>query len=76
MLFHISLLHFLSAQILLYILNTTEYGAQYICLVAMNVKGGKVLIPTLKYIAREELRPKGDDKVVLTNYNGNMLIEI
>lgn len=54
-----------------------EYGAQYICLVAMNVKGGKVLIPTLKYIAREELRPKGDDdKVVLTNYNGNMLIEI
>ena len=43
----------------------------------MNVKGGKVLIPTLKYIAREELRPKGDDdKVVLTNYNGNMLIEI
>ncbi len=54
-----------------------EYGAQYLCLVAMNVKGGKVLIPTLKYLAREELRPKGeDDKVVFTNYNGNMFIEI
>ena len=54
-----------------------EYGAQYLCLVAMNVRGGKVLIPTLKYIAREELRPKGiDDKIVFTNYNGNMFIEI
>lgn len=54
-----------------------EYGAQYLCLVAMNVKGGKVLIPTLKYLAREELRPKGeDDQVVFTNYNGNMFIEI
>ena len=53
------------------------YGAQYLCLVAMNVRGGKVLIPTLKYLAREELRPKGnDDKIVYTNYNGGMFTEI
>ena len=54
-----------------------EYGAQYLCLVAMNVKGGKVLIPTLKYLAREELRPKDSDSaIVFTNYMGNMFTEI
>lgn len=54
-----------------------EYGAQYLCLVAMNVKGGKVLLPTLKYLAREELRPKDkDSKIVYTNYNGGMFSEI
>lgn len=34
-----------------------EYGQKYIVLIAMNVKGGKVLLPTYKYLAREELRP-------------------
>ena len=54
-----------------------EYGAQYLCLVAMNVRGGKVLIPTLKYLAREELRPKDSDSaIVFTNYMGNMFTEI
>ena len=54
-----------------------DYGAQYICLVAMNVQGGKVLIPTLKYLAREELRPRGeDDKIVYNNYIGGMFSEI
>lgn len=54
-----------------------DYGAQYLCLVAMNVKGGKVLIPTLKYLAREELRPRDEDsKIVLNNYTGAMFSEI
>lgn len=53
------------------------YGAQYICLVAMNVRGGKVLLPTLKYLAREDLRPTDDDgKIVYTNYAGGMFTEI
>ena len=54
-----------------------DYGAQYICLVAMNVQGGKVLIPTIKYLAREELRPTDEDsKIVYTNYDGAKFIEI
>lgn len=54
-----------------------DYGAQYICLVAMNVRGGKVLIPTIKYLAREELRPSGEDnKIVYTNYVGGTFSEI
>ena len=54
-----------------------DYGAQYLCLCAMNVRGGKVLLPTLKYLAREELRPReNDDKIVYTNYNGGMFTEI
>ncbi|MCQ2382744.1 MAG: DNA polymerase [Clostridia bacterium] len=51
------------------------YGAKYICLVAMNVQGGKVLIPTEKYLARLELAPNEDDKIILTNYEGNMFVE-
>ena len=43
----------------------------------MNVQGGKVLIPTLKYLARIELKPQNeDDKIVYTNYNGAMFTEI
>ena len=53
-----------------------NYGAKYICLVAMNVKGGKVLIPTEKYLARFELAPKQDDQIVYTNYVGGMFSEI
>lgn len=52
-----------------------NYGAKYICLVAMNVRGGKVLIPTEKYLARIELAPN-DDKIVYTNYEGAIFSEI
>lgn len=51
-----------------------DYGAKYVCLVAMNVKGGKVLIPTEKYLARRELAPK-DEQLIYTNYEGSLLIE-
>ena len=53
-----------------------NYGTKYVCLVAMNVKGGKVLIPTEKYLARFELAPKQDDQIVYTNYAGAMFSEI
>jgi len=53
-----------------------NYGAQYICLVAMNVRGGKVLIPTQKYLARWELAPNEDEKIVYTNYEGGMFSEV
>lgn len=49
-----------------------SYGSKYKVLVAMNVKGGKVLLPTWKYLARAELAPKD---VVYTNSDGSMLIE-
>ena len=52
-----------------------NYGQKYKCLVAMNVQGGKVLLPTEKFIAREELRPQNLE-VVYTNYEGGMFIEI
>lgn len=38
-----------------------EYGEKYIVLVSMNVKGGKALLPTEKYLARVELKPSGED---------------
>lgn len=53
-----------------------NYGAKYICLVAMNVRGGKVLIPTEKYLARLELAPTDDEKIVYTNYEGGVFSEI
>ena len=52
------------------------YGQKYICLVAMNVRGGKVLIPTEKYLARIELAPNNDDKIVYSNYEGAIFSEI
>lgn len=42
-----------------YINNKINYGVKYIVLCAMNVIGGKVLVPTEKYLARMELAPKG-----------------
>ena len=53
-----------------------EYGQQYMCLTAMNVIGGKVLIPTKKYLAREELRPKEDEQQFITNYDGLYYSEV
>lgn len=49
-----------------------NYGALYVTLQAMNVKGGKVLVPTEKYIARKEQAPCD---LVYTNYEGEILIE-
>lgn len=49
-----------------------SYGSKYKVLVAMNVKGGKVLLPTWKYLARAELAPKD---VIYSNADGAMLIE-
>lgn len=42
-----------------YINRKINYGVKYIVLCAMNVIGGKVLVPTEKYLARMELAPKG-----------------
>lgn len=47
------------------------YGQKYLVLCAMNVKGGKVLLPVEKYLARAELAPVGDGEgLVYTNYAG------
>lgn len=45
------------------------YGKKYIILCAMNVKGGKVLLPTEKYIARWEL---GEDTCY--NHTGDIYL--
>lgn len=47
-----------------------DYGQRYLVLVAMNVKGGKVLLPTEKFLARKELAPINED-LVYTNYAGS-----
>ena len=41
----------------------------------MNVQGGKVLIPTEKYLARLELSPDYDEHLSVTNYEGAILAE-
>lgn len=48
-----------------------NYGSKYIVLCAMNVRGGKALVPTEKYLAR--LEQKGPF-TVLTNYDGAGII--
>ena len=54
------------------------YGQKYLVLCAMNVKGGKVLLPIEKYLATNERRPTDDDgRLVFTNYaGGNYLMEV
>ena len=48
-----------------------NFGQKYLVLCAMNVKGGKVLLPTEKYLATNERRPyDSTERLVLTNYNG------
>lgn len=50
-----------------------EYGAKYPVLMAMNVRGGKALVPTYKYLARPETAPAG---FASSNVGGlNMLLE-
>lgn len=42
-----------------YIDKRFKYGEQFNCLTALNVKGGKALVPIYKYLARPELAPQG-----------------
>ena len=54
-----------------------SYGQQYNCLCAMNVRGGKVLVPTPKYLARTELAPiDNDERAVYSNYEMEYYHEI
>lgn len=53
-----------------------DYGSKYVCLVSMNVKGGKILLPTEKYLARPEANPDADAKLLYNNMSGGMLTEI
>lgn len=52
-----------------YIDNRFNYGQSFICLQAINVVGGKALIPIEKYLARDELRPNTS----IYNYNGYII---
>lgn len=52
-----------------YVNKRFNYGEAFICLQAINVVGGKALIPVEKLLAREELRPN----VTTYNYNGFLL---
>ena len=48
-----------------------NYGVKYLVLVAMNVRGGKVLLPTFKYLATNDLRPKdGAEPLFYSNVAG------
>lgn len=52
------------------------YGQKYLVLCAMNVKGGKVLLPVEKYLARNELAPQdSDERLLYTNYGGNAYLQ-
>ena len=56
-----------------------NYGEKYLVLCAMNVKGGKVLLPVEKYLATHDRRPSDGDgqRLVLTNYaGGSYLMEV
>lgn len=48
-----------------------SYGAKYPVLMAMNVKGGKALVPCYKYLARPETNPD----IVVANMEQTMLAE-
>ena len=50
-----------------------EYGAKYPVLQAVNVTGGKALIPTSKYLCKP--LSEGDRKLSITNLDGTMLME-
>lgn len=55
---------------------TIQYGVKYVVLCAMNVKGGKVLVPTEKYLARLELAPDDIALYINSGYNGTYLTEV
>ena len=47
------------------------YGEKYLVLCAMNVRGGKVLLPVEKYLATKDRQPTdNDERIVYTNYAG------
>lgn len=52
------------------------YGSKFVCLQAMNVKGGKVLVPTEKYLARPETAPNDDERIVYNNMELGFFSEI
>lgn len=58
-----------------YVNSRINYGSKYVCLVAMNVKGGKVLVPTEKYLARPELDPNFDKLFLNSGYDGTYINE-
>ena len=55
---------------------TIQYGVKYVVLCAMNVKGGKVLVPTEKFLARLELAPDDIALYINSGYNGTYLTEV
>ena len=60
-----------------YIIKRFDYGQAFRCLQAMNVRGGKVLLPVEKFIARPEQAPNDDDKLTLSyGYDGDIISEI
>lgn len=58
-----------------YVNNRFHYGQQFPVLCAMNVKGGKALLPTLKNLARDEQDPQ-HILTINTGYSGQYLSEI
>ena len=55
-----------------YINKKFHYGTKYVVLCAMNVKGGKVLVPTYKYLAA----PNQDTTNINKGYDGSFYSEI
>lgn len=53
-----------------------DYGAKYICLCAMNVKGGKALVPISKYLATLDLSPTGEPMAITWGYDKNIYSEV
>lgn len=58
-----------------YVNKRFDYGQAFAVLCAMNVPGGKVLLPTMKYLARDEQRPD-QFLTISTGYDGSFLSEI
>ena len=56
--------------------RTIQYDVQYVVLCAMNVRGGKVLVPTQKYLARLELAPDDVKVYINSGYYGTYLTEV
>lgn len=52
------------------LLTRFDYGEKFVCLQAMNVKGGKALVPVEKYLAKKDLAPVGWEKVTYSNMAG------
>lgn len=57
-----------------YVNNRFDYAQSFNVLCAMNVRGGKVLIPTEKFLAREEQNP--ERLVINYGYDGTFLSEL